>query len=77
MNPLNPDNPIYIQVLRDFRRWSRDQKFIHRPGMVGQTETHFPCKAAYVVAVHDHEKERFTRIRIMVGYDDWRVIELA
>lgn len=51
---LNPANPIYAPVLRDFQRWAQDQTFIHTLGMVGQTESHFPCKAAYAVAVYSN-----------------------
>lgn len=75
MHPLSPDNPIFSSVLRDFRRWSKD-RLPRDPGMVGQTETHFPCKSAYAVAVYDHEQERFTYIRVMMGFDDWKVINL-
>jgi hypothetical protein len=73
---LPQDNPLYTPVFRDFKRWSKDQKFIHTPGMVGQTERPFPCKAASAIAVYDHDMERFTYIRVMLGYKDWRVIEL-
>jgi hypothetical protein len=52
-------------VLKDFKRWSKDQN-PHSPGMVGQTESHFPCKAAYAVATYDHDQERFTAVRVMV-----------
>lgn len=78
MKQLDPRNPIYGQALRSFQRWSAEQN-PHSPGMVGQTESHFPCKAAYAVAVFDHEKERFTAIRVMVptgGRVEWREIEL-
>ena len=76
MNQLSPDNPLYIRVLRDFKRWAKDQTFIHTPGMVGQSESHFPCKSAYAVAVFDHDQERFTSIRVMMGCDEWRGIKL-
>lgn len=52
-------------MLKDFRRWIAEQN-PHSPGMVGQTETHFPCKAAYAVAVFDHDQERFTALRVMM-----------
>ena len=76
---LNRSNPLYAQVLNDFRRWSAGQN-PHSPGMVGQTETHFPCKAAYAVAVFDHDKERFTAFRVMVpagGRMEWHEVEVA
>ena len=73
---LNQDHPLYTPVLRSFKRWALDQEFIHSEGMVGQTESHFPCKAAYAVAVYDHDKERFTYIRVMMGYKDWQILEI-
>ena len=79
MTKLNPSNPIYGQVLRAFQRWSNDQ-IPHTPGMVGQTETHFPCKAAYAIAIFDHDKELFTALRIMVpkgGRVEWREVLLC
>ena len=76
MKSLDQNSTLYIRILRDFKRWAKDQKFIHTPGMVGQTEKHFPCEAAYVVAVYDHDIERFTYIRVMMGCDDWLIIEL-
>jgi hypothetical protein len=72
---MDPSNPIYGAVLRDFRRWSKD-RLPHSPGMGGQTETHFPCKTAYAIAVFDHDQERFTAVRVMTpasGRIDWRV----
>ncbi|WP_168442474.1 hypothetical protein [Pontiella desulfatans] len=45
-------------------------------GMVGQSESHFPSKAAYSVAVYDHDKGRWTQIKVMLGGDDWRIIKL-
>ena len=73
MKRLDPRSDLYAQVLKEFKRWSEDRN-PHRPGMVGQTETHFPCKATYAVAVFDHDKERFTAIRVMVpagGRVEW------
>ena len=78
MTPLNPKNPIYAQVLRDFHQWCRYQD-PHIEGMVGQRESHFPCKAAYAVAVYDYEKERFTYIKVMsnqTGRTVWYEITL-
>jgi hypothetical protein len=79
MNPLDPHSDLYAQVLADFKRWSANQ-IPHRPGMFGQTETHFPCKAAYAVAGFDHGEERYTAIRVMVitgSSFDWHVATLA
>ena len=60
MNHIPSDNPIRVQVLCAFKRRAKDQGLIHQAGMVGQSESHFPCKAAYAVAVFDHNIERFT-----------------
>ena len=78
MKQLEPRKPLYAQVLKDFRRWSADQN-PHTPGMVGQTESHFPCKAAYAVAVFDHDEEKFKAIKVMVPASDrvvWRQVLL-
>lgn len=76
MIALNPNHPFYAFVVRDFERWAKEQSLIHKAGMVGQSESHFPCKTAYAVAIYDHDKGRFTHIRVMLGYKDWRVIEV-
>jgi hypothetical protein len=47
---LRKSNPLYNQTLKAFNRWSAEQH-PHHPGMIGQTETQFPCKAAYAVTV--------------------------
>ena len=78
MKHLDQHSTLCAQVLRDFKRWAADQ-LPPDPGMVGQTETHFPCKAAYAVAIYDHDQERFTAIKVMLPEDgrlEWYELEI-
>ena len=73
MKPLPQSHPFHTPTSRAFRQWSEG---IEMGAGYGQRETHFPNDAAYAVGVYDYDQERWTHIKVMVGNEDWRLIEL-